>query len=850
MDNKKPDNSNQSLHAQSPDEHPKPPTPKIQAPPKPSFFSKKPAVPAQPPIPSLGMAGDTEGEVDDAPTESVSLEELDSLDLMSFVEDDASAQPEPSIFPPKEHTSLKGPRFQQGANQNPYLRDDDNKPKPRSTLLGMVAPDLSSVAPPQPQAPAPGSGAQAMQGRALAFGAQNAFESARMKRPEGLPLDEPAPSHAPNFGSTPVQPQTPSFSQPVQQPAFSQPAQPVQQPSYSQPVQPPAQAYEAEPATMISEAPSHELDLSGDDFDDDFAEQKTEVIQSPFEQEAILPKLRAIDGPMLNHEFILTELRSTIGRGNNNSITVEDLAMSRLHFEIIRNADDSYLIRDLNSANGIALNGTRIKEAVLYDQDQIEAGKSILRFEHASSPARASRHLIAVASATMEGTPLPEPSNPIPEPVGPNDQTRMAALQIDQSTRMFTHIALGAGALCIPLCFLFVFAIISSSNTSDAKTTQPVEDKPAVATAPQQTSGQAVTLFLDGAEAIKEQKWEDAQKLFTQAKTLDANLDISPQLKRIEDEQAALAKITQAKKLTDPEEIKKLVQDIPPQSSYYEEAQTLTQLNTQDIVTSLHQDALTLLQEDKLDEVEQKLKEFKKLSPNHSGIPDIEEKLKTRREELAAVEKQKEEDQRIASKANDLFDTQKSSSSSSSSNKSALSDGYSAYKRKRFSSAISSFKKAGGSKGKRLAKYARTVEQQWPAGEKALKSKKYTSAISALEKAQGADRNINKAHRKEIQSLLAQAYGYAGLAQLKSKKYRSARKYLARGEKLGVRHSSLSELDRGLENEAKKIYIQAVNKKKSDPNKALELCRQIMLMLPSSSPTYKKTQKLIPNLYQ
>ena len=67
MDNKKPDNSNQSLHAQSPDEHPKPPTPKIQAPPKPSFFSKKPAAPAQPPIPSLGMAGDTEGEVDDAP---------------------------------------------------------------------------------------------------------------------------------------------------------------------------------------------------------------------------------------------------------------------------------------------------------------------------------------------------------------------------------------------------------------------------------------------------------------------------------------------------------------------------------------------------------------------------------------------------------------------------------------------------------------------------------------------------------------------------------------------------------------------------------------------------------------
>lgn len=825
---------------------------------RPPQFAPSPPLPSTPDTsPVLGALPPQEDDAldddEDLRTQNISPEELEAFEFDSIAEDDEQEGhtdehlgAEPHAF---QNPGAPVPAF--GATPasppvNPYMRPEVPAPVPtppaqpgggsKRTLLGMQAPNFATPnfgqEPLPPGAPAPGSGAQAFQGRALSFGAEHAYSSSRMPQPPqiqehlhgGDELTEVEDQAEYDAGEA-----TSVFT--------------------------PPDAYEPEPATMISDAPvgdPGELDFSldGEEMDEDFAAQKTEVIQSPFEQEAILPKLKIIEGPMLDHEFILTELRSTIGRGNNTSIMVEDLAMSRLHFEIIRNADDTYLIRDLGSANGIGLNNTRIKEAILQDGDRVEAGKTILVFAHPSSPPRAHRHMIAVAGATLEGA---APAPPLPEelqPVGPDEQTRLAALQIDQSTRMFTRIALGAGALCIPLCFLLVFAINSrgSSTTPSSGDGEelPVEQR-ATAIAP---SSKAIDLYLAGAELIKGRQWEEARARFEEASKTDPSMDIAPQLERIEREIEAKQKLARARtELQDPEEIKALASTIPPQSAYYDEAQTLIQLNRQDEVTTIYQEAATLLGEDKLDEASAKLDTLARISPDHTGIPDLREKIEARRTEIEEEQRRQEEQDRVNDKANDIFKNSGSSSSSSSSDSKAdLSDGYSHYKRKNFRSAASSFKKAGGSKGKRLAKHAQTVESQWSAGEKALEARKYTSAVSALEKALGADRNINKAHRKSIQTSLASAYGNAGLSKLKAKDYRSARKYLAKGEKLKINHNSLKELDRGLENEAKKVYIQAVNKKKSNPEAAFDLCRKIMLMLPSSSPTYQKAQKLILTL--
>lgn len=798
---------------------------------------------------------DDEQEEEDLRTQTLSPEDLDNLEFDSYIEETGQEPLHTERHAFQKHGAPIPAFATPGrADKAPPLRPEPPAPtftppaptpappaqqgESKRTLLGMQAPTFSSPPrdfgqQPVPGAPAPGTGAQALQGRALSFGAEHAYASSPMPQP---PHIEDAILAGAGDELTEVEEQA-EYDAGEATSVFT-----------------PPEAYEPESATMISDVPGGdpgELDFSldGEELDEDFAAQKTEVIQSPFEQEAILPKLKIIEGPMIDHEFILTELRSTIGRGNNTSIMVEDLAMSRLHFEIIRNADDSYLIRDLGSANGIGLNHTRIKEAILYDGDRVEAGKTVLIFAHPSSPLRANRHMIAVAGATLEGAAAP----PLPEelqPVGPDEQTRMAALQIDQSTRLFTRIALGAGALCIPLCFLLVFAINARGSTSKP-TSEPERDLPATTATAVEPSSQAIALYLAGAELIKSRQWDEARAKFEEARQADPSMDIAPQLERIQNELDARAKLDRAKnELEDPEEIKALAATIPPQSAYYDEAQTLVQLNRQDEVTTIYQEAVTLLGEDKLDEATAKLDVLARISPEHNGIPELREKLDERRAALEEEQRKQEEQDRVDDKANDIFKTSSSSSSSSSSSdsKADLSDGYSHYKRKNFRSAISSFKKAGGSKGKRLAKYAQTVDDQWSAGEKALNAKKYSSAASALEKALGADRNINKAHRKSIQSSLASAYGHAGLSELNAKDYRGARKYLAKGEKLKVSDRTLSELERGLENEAKKVYIQAVNKKKSNPEAAFDLCRKIMLMLPSSSPTYQKAQKLILTL--
>ncbi len=809
----------------------------------------------------------SEEEVD--ATEMISADELD-LDQFSDVELVNEPPKSKPILAPKlpalatKTPETKPPVFGGGSAPNPFLRpklQGDNAPK--RTLLGMKAPTglppsitPPTPRPPQPEAPAPGSGASALAGRAMNFGAEHAFSSTRMPQPAGLPLDPLSTSGhlMPTPASEEIEedfdeaeataiyqgePSSPQLEQPAPAlPSFGvAPVVPAHTP-------PPQEEFQEAEATLVAESPST-LNLDGEDLDDDFAEQKTEVIQSPFEQEAIMPKLRVAEGPMAGQEFILTGLRSTIGRGNNNSVVVEDLAMSRLHFEIIRNSDDSYLLRDLGSANGTALNGTRVKEAVLYNDDRMEAGKSIIVFEHAASMPRPNRHMVAVAGATLEAQPVVHTAPP--EQTGPDDQTRLAALQIDQSTRMFTRVAIGAGLLCIPLCFLLIIAITSSGSKQDtpdgdSNVTQPVDDGKDT-----HNLQKAAELYLEGAEATKSRSWDDARQDFEKAKALNPALDITPQLDRIEREKEALQHLEEARAHQDAEKIIKAAEAIPKSSVYHDDAQKLIRLNRQDGVTILHQKALALFGEDKIDEAEAAMKELAALSPDHQGIPKLEEDIKARREAIAKELEKEKQNERVENAANDLFPDQNTSSSSSNS-KADLKEGYSLYKSKKFSSASKAFKKAGGKKGKSLAKYADTVASQWKAGSSAISSSKWSTAIKALEKARSADRRINKAHRKAISKELAQAYGNAGLAKLKAKDYRQARKYLASGEKLGVSESSLSKLSRGLEDEAKKIYVRAVNKKKSDPDAALQLCRKIMLMVPSSSSTYKKAQKLIFDL--
>jgi hypothetical protein len=77
------------------------------------------------------------------------------------------------------------------------------------------------------------------------------------------------------------------------------------------------------------------------------------------------------------------ELRNTVtvvGRSRRCDIIVDDANVSRQHAEIRRQAD-GYLVRDLDSTNGLRVNRREVKQAVLQHGDRIEMGTTELLFE-------------------------------------------------------------------------------------------------------------------------------------------------------------------------------------------------------------------------------------------------------------------------------------------------------------------------------------------------------------------------------------------------------------------------------------------------------------------------------------
>jgi hypothetical protein len=63
----------------------------------------------------------------------------------------------------------------------------------------------------------------------------------------------------------------------------------------------------------------------------------------------------------------------TIGRAADNTVVIEDRRVSRHHAEL-EQADGRWVLRDLGSTNGTAVNGRLIKETTLQDGDRISFG--------------------------------------------------------------------------------------------------------------------------------------------------------------------------------------------------------------------------------------------------------------------------------------------------------------------------------------------------------------------------------------------------------------------------------------------------------------------------------------------
>jgi hypothetical protein len=78
--------------------------------------------------------------------------------------------------------------------------------------------------------------------------------------------------------------------------------------------------------------------------------------------------------------FELRSGRTTIGRGDESDIVLEDPAVSCVHAIVTRDEAGTYRIRDHDSVNGVYVNGQRITEHMLEDGEDIQVGMTWLAF--------------------------------------------------------------------------------------------------------------------------------------------------------------------------------------------------------------------------------------------------------------------------------------------------------------------------------------------------------------------------------------------------------------------------------------------------------------------------------------
>jgi pSer/pThr/pTyr-binding forkhead associated (FHA) protein/tetratricopeptide (TPR) repeat protein len=89
--------------------------------------------------------------------------------------------------------------------------------------------------------------------------------------------------------------------------------------------------------------------------------------------------LHVIEGPDAGKKKRFKTVRMVVGRGKDVDLRLSDQSVSRRHLELIH-GDTGTLLRDLGGASGTKVNDERCEERVLKHNDEIEIGRTVLKF--------------------------------------------------------------------------------------------------------------------------------------------------------------------------------------------------------------------------------------------------------------------------------------------------------------------------------------------------------------------------------------------------------------------------------------------------------------------------------------
>lgn len=599
---------------------------------------------------------------------------------------------------------------------------------------------------------------------------------------------------------------------------------------------------------------------------DDFKGENTEIFNSPFENDPICPRLTTLEGPCAGQEFLINRMRNSVGRATNNTVVIPDLSMSRKHFEIFQQADESYAVKDLMAVNGTGLNGVKVREADLFHGDRIEAGESIFQFlipGEAPVDNRQRRLIPAVATSTMTARRPGDLSTSTRKPL------ERRGLNLD---RLLLTVTIVAALLCVPLLGFLVYHL----STDEASVS--VDD----ASAPD--------LYFAGVEAIQSRQWDRAQALFEQSYEVDPDFgDVTQQLARIERERRAGALIAEARGYDvariNPDVLEGL-RDISRESAYHEDAQSLLRLVRHDEAHALFDRAQRAFDEGDIETSAAALSELQAIAPQHEGGRQLEaainESIEFQREEEQEMARQAAQANRTASQTSrstrqnttrtastttapdplDPFADRSGSSSQQRPRDSGVvvnfTDGFALYRAENFAEAIAHFETiaeaSSGAIAQRAESAAADVRQfrdALAAGDRDLQANRLGDARAHFQRARRADESVAGGtgyFDDTLSERVASTFAREGLQELEAENFASAFDFLTRAQAHHSRESSTRQLARGLEERANSLYIRAVDASRSDPGGAAALCRTILTMVPPSSDIHSRARQLLDEI--
>lgn len=99
--------------------------------------------------------------------------------------------------------------------------------------------------------------------------------------------------------------------------------------------------------------------------------------------------------------------RILVGRSRDNDLFLPSRYLSRHHAAVLPTPDGHYHIVDLNSANGVLVNGKLVSRSVLYNGDVVRLGEFVLKLEIDETPAEAPAALDNVSLDDTDVVPMP-----------------------------------------------------------------------------------------------------------------------------------------------------------------------------------------------------------------------------------------------------------------------------------------------------------------------------------------------------------------------------------------------------------------------------------------------------------